>query len=195
MAMNKREQFELSSKEQAYCLARAAGMTQLAAYRASRPHSKATDSTACTEARRIERRPRVRQRIAELKVPVRAEVVERIQSTVASEATAAVTGLAERIRGTKEWVIDELVENVKMAKAAVPVLDRQGRPTGEYRVNIAAANRALHLLGLELGMFRGGDSNNENDPLAGMSPEQLRKLKVLVDAFIADACGTNGMPQ
>ena len=35
----------------------------------------------------------------------------------------------------------------------VPVLDRQGKPTGEYTFQGNLANKALELLGKELGMF------------------------------------------
>jgi hypothetical protein len=35
----------------------------------------------------------------------------------------------------------------------VPVLDRDGRPTGEYRYEGQVANKALELLGKEIGMF------------------------------------------
>jgi hypothetical protein len=41
---------------------------------------------------------------------------------------------------TKEWVIEQLIGNVLTAKA-------QERP------DLACANKALHLLGLQLGMF------------------------------------------
>lgn len=54
---------------------------------------------------------------------------------------------------TKAWVIAQLAENVTMAKAAEPVTDANGNPIGEYKQNIQAANRALELLGKELGMF------------------------------------------
>ena len=56
----------------------------------------------------------------------------------------------------------ELVENVKMAKRAVPVFDREGEPTGEYEQQLAAANRALELIGKELGMFV--DQGNPHRP-------------------------------
>lgn len=59
----------------------------------------------------------------------------------------------EKIAISKVWVIDQLVENVKMAKAAVPVLDNKGNPIGEYKQELGAANRALELLGKELAMF------------------------------------------
>lgn len=53
----------------------------------------------------------------------------------------------------KEWVIAQLMENVAMAKQAEPVLDADGKETGEYKQNLPAANKALELLGVELGMF------------------------------------------
>jgi phage terminase small subunit len=46
-----------------------------------------------------------------------------------------------------------LVENVDRAMEAEPVLDPKGNPTGEYKYNGNVANRALELLGKEIGMF------------------------------------------
>lgn len=60
---------------------------------------------------------------------------------------------AEKAGVDKAWVLEQLVDNVKIAKAAEPVLDHEGNPTGEYKANIAAANRALELIGKEFGMF------------------------------------------
>lgn len=53
----------------------------------------------------------------------------------------------------REWVLRKLKENVERAMEAVPVLDNKGKPTGEYRYDGAVANRALELIGKELGMF------------------------------------------
>lgn len=47
----------------------------------------------------------------------------------------------------------ELVKTYESAAAAVPVFDRSGRPTGEYRVDGATRTRALALLGSDIGMF------------------------------------------
>ena len=54
---------------------------------------------------------------------------------------------------TKEWVIDMLKENAERAMQVRPVLDKEGNPTGEYQWNGFVANKALELLGRELGMF------------------------------------------
>lgn len=53
---------------------------------------------------------------------------------------------------TKEWVIKKLIENADRAMQAVPVTIK-GVPTGEYQYDGSTANRALELLGKELGMF------------------------------------------
>ena len=46
-----------------------------------------------------------------------------------------------------------MVENVERAMQAVPVLDRQGNPTGDYTYQGNVANRALELIGKEYAMF------------------------------------------
>jgi phage terminase small subunit len=58
----------------------------------------------------------------------------------------------ERAAISKEWVIEKLRENVERAMTATPVV-RDGNPTGEYMYNGTVANKALELLGPEIGMF------------------------------------------
>lgn len=77
------------------------------------------------------------------------KVSQRV-SALRAEITAKAT---KRLAISKEWVLEQLCENVAMAKAAEPVLDHEGQPTGEYKQNLAAANKALELVGKELGMF------------------------------------------
>jgi hypothetical protein len=54
---------------------------------------------------------------------------------------------------TKEWVIEMLTQNVAKAMQAKAVLNDDGEPIGEYSYQGSVANRALELLGKELGMF------------------------------------------
>jgi phage terminase small subunit len=54
----------------------------------------------------------------------------------------------------RAWVLASLKENADRAMQAEPVLDSKGRPTGEYQWNGNVANRALELIGKELGMFK-----------------------------------------
>jgi hypothetical protein len=97
-------------------------------------------------ATRLQRKDSIRQRVDEI-------LAER--EAIHGQATARAI---ERAALSKEWVIDKLRENVERAMEAQPALDRAGNPTGRYVYsryvyNGAAANRALELLGKELGMF------------------------------------------
>lgn len=81
-----------------------------------------------------------------------AEILEERESSH-KEATAAAI---EATALSKEWVIRNLIENVERAMMAKPVTQKQDGElveTGEYKYEGAVANRALELLGKELGMF------------------------------------------
>lgn len=56
---------------------------------------------------------------------------------------------------TKQLILDELFEIYKMCKAAEPVLDRDGTPSGYMKFESRSAIKCLELLGKEVGMFRG----------------------------------------
>lgn len=79
--------------------------------------------------------------------------IEYLRQTKAQIHKEAVEKAVEASGLTKEWVINQLIDNVKIAKAADPVCDENGNPIGEYKTNLAAANKALELLGKEIGMF------------------------------------------
>jgi hypothetical protein len=79
----------------------------------------------------------------------------------------------ERTAIDKEWVIERLRENVERAMQAQPVLDRAGNSTGSYVYNGATANRALELLGKELGMFIERRENKIVDEFDSMTDEQI----------------------
>jgi hypothetical protein len=70
------------------------------------------------------------------------------------------------------WVLERLRENVERSMQAKPVLDKEGQPTGEYRYEAAAANRALELIGKEIGMFVDRAELRIEDRLASMTKEQ-----------------------
>lgn len=78
--------------------------------------------------------------------------IEEILSERNSIHEQGVERAIERLAVTKEWVISQLVENANRAMQATPVMSG-GKPTGEYRYDGGVANRALELLGKELGMF------------------------------------------
>lgn len=54
---------------------------------------------------------------------------------------------------SKAWILKRLKENVERAMQTVAVLDKEGNAIGEYRYEGAVANKALELLGREIGMF------------------------------------------
>jgi hypothetical protein len=103
---------------------------------------------------------------------IRARVAEILQER--ERIGAAGTKLAiERTAIDKEWVIERLRENVERAMQARPVLNRAGNPTGSYVYNGAVANRALELLGKELGMFIERRENKIVDEFDNMSIEEI----------------------
>lgn len=84
-----------------------------------------------------------------------AQIASRLFSLVkVQDALAArIEQRAEHTEIDQDWVIAKLVENVNRAMQAVPVLDRDGEPTGEYTYQGAVANKALELLGRHTGGF------------------------------------------
>ncbi len=90
--------------------------------------------------------------------------------------------LTEKARGVSEqsgvdaaWIRTKLKLNVERALQETPVLDTQGRETGEYKYDGAVANRALELLGKDklISMFE------EKVALeVSRSPEE-RELRIL----------------
>jgi phage terminase small subunit len=126
-------------KYEAFALAWARGGSQIDAYvQAGFKHEK-------KNAARLARRPEVFARYEELRADLlktEAKVVERVTEKLADEIVV-----------TRQWVLDKLVENVERAMQARAVLGPEGEPTGEYKYDGAVANRALELLGKELGMF------------------------------------------
>jgi phage terminase small subunit len=60
---------------------------------------------------------------------------------------------AEKVGIDAEWVLKNLVEVANRCMQGVPVLDKEGNPTGEWKFEPNAANRSLELLGKHIGMF------------------------------------------
>jgi phage terminase small subunit len=83
---------------------------------------------------------------------IQKRVAELLQEreNIHNQATAKAV---EATALTKEWVIAKLIENANRAMQAEAHRDGNGKPIGEYSYNGAVANRALELLGKELGMF------------------------------------------
>ena len=81
---------------------------------------------------------------------------------------------------TAKWVLERLKENVERSMRAVPVLDHEGNPTGEYQYAGNVANKALELRGKQLGMVAQRPPADEEDPLVlraavDRPPEETRE--------------------
>lgn len=94
---------------------------------------KVSPSAASAAAARLHNRPEVRARIDEL--------LERRSRVPEQTLHKAVV--------TREWVLDHLIQNVQRAMQIIPPT-KEG---GLFRYEGSVANKALELLGKEVGMF------------------------------------------
>lgn len=118
----------------------AKGISGAEAYRSAGYSANA--NAAAVAATRLLKDPNVRARVNEL-------LAER-EKTHAQASAKAV----ERVALTKEWVLAKLIENAERALQSRPVrLPSGDEVPGEYKYEGSVANRALELLGKELGMF------------------------------------------
>lgn len=124
----------LMDKQERFCLEYVRTGVASEAYRLIYSAGRMSDKQVWEESSKLMANPKVAQRVAE----IREEVTAPARKSLSID---------------KKWVLEQLVENVSMAKAAEPVLDGEGNPTGEYKQNLAAANKSLELIGKELGMF------------------------------------------
>ena len=76
---------------------------------------------------------------------------------------------------TQEWVLTRLMENAERALQHVAVLDKERKPTGEYRYDGNVANRALELLGKQQGMFIDRHEVGQPNEFANWTDEELRQ--------------------
>lgn len=93
-----------------------------------------------------------------------------------------------RTRITQDSVVLGLLENAQRASQAVPVLNSKGGPTGEYRYEATAVNRAYELIGKAQGMFvdRKEITGADGGPIQTESVGGY-KDKDLLDAMLAIA--------
>jgi phage terminase small subunit len=115
-------------------------------------------------ASRLAREEHIRTRVAEL-------LAERDE--MARNATQKAT---EALAIDRQWVLGRLVENVQRAMQAAPVkLSEDGEPiNGEWRYEGSVANRALELLGKELGMFIDRKEVGRPGEFDGMNADDIR---------------------
>jgi len=115
------------------------------------------------------------------KMLVQPKIMARIKE-LRKEISAKETTLCAVSR---EMVLTELWDNVKRAKSAVPVLDAHGQETGEWKCDLASANRALELVGKSMALFTDKVLTEDLDrSLTGMTDEQVNDL---IDALIIES--------
>jgi phage terminase small subunit len=66
---------------------------------------------------------------------------------------AATAACAARVELDQDWVLKRLNLISDRCVQGVPVLDREGNETGEWKFDSAGANRATELIGKHFGMF------------------------------------------
>lgn len=120
----------LTPKEEKFVQGLFAGLSQRKAYKEAFDTSKMQDNTIDVVACNLAKQDKIAIRLNQL-----------------TERRAEKTG----------WSVDKLIkefEEIKeMCKASVPVLDRQGEPTGEYRFDSSGAVKSLENIGKLLGMY------------------------------------------
>jgi hypothetical protein len=141
----------LTVQEEAYCRARAFGMTQSEAVSVISGGKTKQAGTGS----HWEKKPHVKARINEL----RHEITERA---------------VEKASLDRQWVLERLMKVADRCMQAEPVVVR-GEQTGEYKFDSAGANRALELLGKEMGMFVERKQIDMN-PLGQMSDADLMRM-------------------
>ncbi len=102
---------------------------------------------------------------------VQARVAELIDQQRQRENKALVRA-AETVAISKGWVLDRLRENAERAMQIRPVCDSEGREIGQFHYDGSVANRALELIGRELGMFVNRGELKVQHDYAGMTDEQ-----------------------
>ncbi len=96
---------------------------------------------------------------------------------IANRIEALLERQAEYALETREWVDAQLKEVVNRCMQKVPVLDRSGKPTGEWKFDGRNANAALHLMGKDRGMFvEKVEIGGIDKELAGKSDKEVREM-------------------
>lgn len=141
----------LTIQEEGYARARAMGMDQLEAMSlitGGKTVSRGAGS-------HYEKKPHVKARIDML----RQEIAERA---------------VEKASVDRAWVLAKLKQNAMRCMQEEPVM-KNGVPSGEWKFDSTGANRALELIGRELGMFVERKQIDMN-PLGQMSDEALHAM-------------------
>ena len=106
-------------------------------------------------------------------------ILDRVAELLSERESMHSQATADAIKSTsltKEWVIETLKENVARAMQAKSVKTEDGEAIGEYQYQGSVANRALELLGKELGMFIDRKEVGKPGEFENMNADQLREF-------------------
>ena len=106
-------------------------------------------------------------------------ISSRVAEILAERESIHAQATADAVKSTaltKEWVIQTLQENVARAMQAIPAkTNDDGEPAGGYQYQGSVANKALELLGKELGMFIERKEVGRPGEFESMNADELRE--------------------
>jgi phage terminase small subunit len=76
-----------------------------------------------------------------------------MNTKVMAEISRLQKEVSTRLKIDQDFVIQGFVKVYARAMQEEPILDKEGKETGAYKFDAAAANRSLELLGKHLGLF------------------------------------------
>lgn len=95
----------------------------------------------------------------------------------------------------RHWVMSNMVKLAERCMQEEPVLDKDGNPTGVYQFDSAGAIKAVHLVGVELGMFKKENTTiNINTQINQIPGDSLRSMVTTLAAEVLGVTDTKLLP-
>lgn len=129
-------------------------------------------------------------RVEELRTETPAKVLDGNEGREDLDPQDTDNALEELLRSgngravDREWIIECLVENIERSLGLKPLRDRSGRNVGSYSHQGSVANKALELLGRQLGLF-GEKRDGKGGGVDELSDEDLDELERDLERRIA----------
>lgn len=101
--------------------------------------------------------------------------ISELHSEVAKITAKATEKAAEALAIDREWIMRKLKENAERALQAIQAVGPDGQ-LGDFKYEGSVANRALELLGKEIGMFIERKDINLRHDLSSMSDGELEAM-------------------
>ena len=170
--------YNLTTEQEAYCRARAMGMSIEEAITATGMGIKPATARSWERVNAKSGNRAIIDRINEL-------------AEMAQNNAILQSGL------DREWVISRYMQVVERCMQAEPVLDKEGAPTGEYTFNASGANQALRALGDILGIFKPVEKK-PGDEYEHLSDDDLARIAQELAAqtgLLESTSGNSAPPQ